>query len=137
MSPIFIEHGYHAEPSQLVDEIAAPSQPAERANVFIQRPHEAQNLAQITMASSQSGMEEFTNKTRNEAEIFKLGNHVWLNLKNIQTSQLSKKVSWINPKYKVTKVINSHSVELDTRKGIWPRFYVDLLKRAAIDSLPS
>ena len=137
MSPFFAEHGYHAEPIQLVDEIATPSQPAKRANVFVQRLREAQELAQAAMASSQSRMEEYANKTRNEAEIFKVGDRVWLNLKNIQTPQLSKKLSWINAKYKVTKVIDSHSVELDTPSGIWPRFHVDLLKRAAIDPLPS
>ena len=82
-------------------------------------------------------MEESANKTRNEADIFRVGDRVWLNLKNIQTPQLSKKLSWINAKYMVTKVIDSHSVELDTPSGIWPRFHVDLLKRAAIDPLPS
>lgn len=82
-------------------------------------------------------MEETANKSRKEAEIFKVGDRVWLNLKNIQIPQLSKKLSWINAKYQIKKVIDSHSVELNTPTGIWPRFHVDLLKRAATDPLPS
>ena len=82
-------------------------------------------------------MEEYANKSRKEAGILKEGDRVWLNLKNIQTPQLSKKLSWINAKYQVVKVIDSHAVELNTPQGIWPRFHVDLLKKAATDPLPS
>lgn len=40
-----------------------------------------------------------------------------------------KKLSWVNAKYRVTKVISPHVVELDVPSGIWPKFHVDLLKR--------
>ncbi|KAI0992546.1 hypothetical protein K3495_g15639, partial [Podosphaera aphanis] len=63
--------------------------------------------------------------------------HVWLNLKNISTPQLSKKLSWINAKYRVTSIISPHVVELDVPSSIWPRFHVDLLKRDPHDPLPS
>ena len=89
------------------------------------------------MASAQLKMENSANKSRKEAEIFKVGDRVWLNLKNIQTLQLSKKLSWINAKYQATKVIDSHTVELNTPSAVWPRFHVDLIKRAATDPLPS
>ena len=82
-------------------------------------------------------MEEQANKKRQAAEVFKVGDKVWLNLRNIQTPQLSKKLSWVNGKYQVTRVIDSHSVELNVPTSIWPRFNVDLLKRAAEDPLPS
>ena len=100
-------------------------EPAKRALNFVERLPEAQSLAQAAMASSQQKMEEYANKKRKEAEIFREGDKVWLSLKNIQTPQLSKKLSWVNEKYQVTKVIDSHSVELNTPKGIWPRFHVD------------
>lgn len=45
---------------------------------------------------------------------FKVTNYVWLNLKKIQTSRISKKFSWISAKCKVVKVIDSYCVELDT-----------------------
>ncbi|POS85376.1 hypothetical protein EPUL_001555 [Erysiphe pulchra] len=89
------------------------------------------------MALAQYRMEEYANKSRNEVEVFKEGDRVWLDLKNIQTPQLSKKLSWINAKYKVAKIIDSHCVELDTPSSILPRFHVDSLKRAAMDPLPS
>ena len=66
-----------------------------------------------------------------------MGDRVWLNLKHIQTPQLSKKLSWVHAKYQVIKVNDTHTVQLNTPSGIWPTFHVDLLKRAATDALPS
>ncbi|KAI0992594.1 hypothetical protein K3495_g15591 [Podosphaera aphanis] len=137
MSPFFMEHGYNVEPIQQVEPLVQPTEPAKRATRFVKRLREAEELAQAAMASSQHRMEEYANQKRKESEIFKVGDRVWLNLRNIQTPQLSKKLSWINAKYQVTKVIDSHCVELNTPSGIWPRFHVDLLKRAAADPLPS
>ncbi|KAI0992660.1 hypothetical protein K3495_g15525 [Podosphaera aphanis] len=137
ISPFFAEHGYNVEPIQQVSPMEKPSAPAKRAQGFLKRLREAEQLAQAAMASAQQRMEEYANKKRNEAEIFRVGDKVWLNLKNIQTPQLSKKLSWTNAKYQVTKVVDSHCVELNTPSGIWPRFHVDLLKRAATDPLPS
>lgn len=137
MSPFFAEHGYNVEPIQQVEKIGPQSSPAKRAQTFVKRLCEAQEVAQASMASAQQRIEEYANKKRIEADVFKKGDKVWLNLRNIQTPQLSKKLSWINAKYEVIKVIDSHTVELNTPSGIWPRFHVDLLKRAAIDPLPS
>ncbi|KAI0996553.1 hypothetical protein K3495_g11629 [Podosphaera aphanis] len=53
------------------------------------------------------------------------------------TPQLSKNLSWINTKYQVTTVMDSHCVKLNTPSGIWPKFHVDLIKRAAKNPLPS
>ncbi|KAI0994130.1 hypothetical protein K3495_g14053 [Podosphaera aphanis] len=137
MSPIFAEHGSHVEPIQQVEEIGTPSEPAKRAQIFVKRLREAEKLAQAAMASAQHRMEEYSNRSRKEAEQFREGGLVWLTLRNIETLQLSKKLAWMNAKYKVIKVVDSHSVELNTPTGIWPRFHVDLLKRAATDPLPS
>lgn len=89
------------------------------------------------MVSAQNKMENHDNRNRREAEIYKPGARVWLNLKNLQTLQLSKKLLRINAKHQVVKVIDSCSVVLNTPSSIWPYFHVDLLKRAGTDPLPS
>ncbi|KHJ34060.1 hypothetical protein EV44_g2434 [Erysiphe necator] len=137
MSPFFAEHGYNIDPIEQVEPLSKPSEPAKRAQAFVNRIREAQELAQAAMASAQARMEESANKKRREAELFKVGDRVWLNLKHVQTPQLSKKLSWINAKYQITKVIDSHTVQLNTPSGIWPRFHVDLIKIAATDPFPS
>lgn len=132
-----MEHGYNVEPIQIKEPMVNKTEPTKRARNFVKRLREAQELAQASMASAQERMEHYANQSRKEAEVLKPGDRVWLNLRNIQTPQLSKKLSWLNAKYQVIKVIDSHSVELNTPTGIWPRFHVDLLKRAATDPLPS
>ncbi len=82
-------------------------------------------------------MENNANKHRKPAEKFKVGDKVWLNLKNVTTPQLKKKFSWTNAKYKITKEVAPDVYELDVPSGIHPRFFVDLLRRDPDDPLPS
>ena len=65
-------------------------------------------------------MEDNTNKSRQLNEIFKEGDRVWLNLKNVTTPRPSKEFAWLHAKYKVTKIISPHVVELDIPIGIHP-----------------
>jgi hypothetical protein len=44
------------------------------------------------MASAQQKMKNLANKTRQQAAVFRKGDHVWLSLKNIKILQLSKKL---------------------------------------------
>ena len=88
------------------------------------------------MALTQQRMEDNSNKSRDQAQVFRVGDAVWLNLKNISTPQVSKKLAWLNAKYRVQKVVSPYIVELDVPMGIFLRFYVDLLKGAAKDPLP-
>jgi hypothetical protein len=54
-------------------------------------------------------------------------------LKNIKTLQLLKKLFWLNAKYEITEIISSYVMELNIPGHIYPRFHVDLLKRAKND----
>lgn len=137
VSPFFLTHGYNVEPIKEVEAKQQATPEEKRAEDFVRRLQEGTSYAQAAMASAQSRMEDSANKARKEAEQFQVGDYVWLNLKNIATPQLSKKLSWINAKYRVTAVKSNGVVELDVPSGIYPRFYVDLLKRAADDPLPS
>ncbi|KAI0992243.1 hypothetical protein K3495_g15943, partial [Podosphaera aphanis] len=59
LSPFFLEHGYHAEPVQLVSTPTdATSTPAKRAEKFMKRIQEAQEYASASMAAAQQIMEE-------------------------------------------------------------------------------
>ena len=140
-SPFFLSHGYHIEPVHQVppsdpEETATP--PATHARAFVDRIHRAQEFAAAAMAAAQQRMEEQANRHRQAAEQFRVGDLVWLSLRNITVpNQLKKKLAWLNAKYRVTRVISPHDVELDVPRSIHPRFHVDLIRRAAADPLPS
>ncbi|KAI0996740.1 hypothetical protein K3495_g11442 [Podosphaera aphanis] len=139
LSPFFSEHGYHAEPIELKasSNITPRTKPAKLAENFVARIYEAQEYAAAAMASAQQQMEERANRSRHPAPVFRKGDKVWLNLKNIQTPQPKKKLAWVNAKYKVTNFISPHVVELDVPSKVFPRFLVELLGRASDDPLPS
>jgi len=138
LSPFFVQHGYHVAPIQEVVESQLPSSsPAARAEAFVNRLREAMEFSQAAMAVAQQIMEEAANKQRSATTRLVVGDLVWLSLKNINTGQPKKKLAWLHSKYRVTKVIDSHVVELDVPEGIYNRFHVDLLRRVPDDPLPS
>jgi hypothetical protein len=50
---------------------------------------------------------------------------------------LSKKLFWLNAKYEITEIISFYVMELNVPGHIYPRFHVDLLKRAENDPFSS
>lgn len=138
-NPFFLIHGYHV-PALQTSEInltQCTSSKAHKANSLVKKLEEGQALAQASMAWRQQIMEDTANRGRQQAEIFREGDCVWLNLKNISTPRPSKKLAWLHAKYRVLKIISPHVIELDVPIGIHPRFHVDMLKKAANDPLPS
>jgi hypothetical protein len=144
ISPFFATHGYHVD---LLSTIADKEgeeplrtqgrSPVARGEAFVARLKEATEFAQATMASAQEQQEEYANRARQAAEQFRVGDKVWLSLRNIKTHRPSKKLDWLNAKYEVTEVISSHSYRLNTPPGIHSVFHVSMLKRAGDDPLPS
>jgi hypothetical protein len=60
--------------------------------------------------------------------IYESGDMVWLDLRNIKTFKISKKLDWIYGRCKVVKKISSHAYKLNVSGKIHPVFYVNLFK---------
>jgi hypothetical protein len=88
------------------------------------------------MTYAQQQQEAQANRTRQPAPKYQVGDWVWLNLKNVQTSRTSKKLDWKNAKFQVSRVRDPYWVELEVP---WQTksYHVDLLRPAANDPLPS
>ncbi|KAM4057346.1 reverse transcriptase (RNA-dependent DNA polymerase) [Hirsutella rhossiliensis] len=135
--PLFAEHGYHVDPISVEESEEPPRHREEsRADSLLSRLQEVNEYMQAVMASSQQQQEEAANAKRQPAERFEVGDKVWLSMANYRSPRPCKKLDWLHHKYTVTKVISSHVVELDVRGSIYPRFHVDLLRRAHQDPAP-
>jgi hypothetical protein len=139
VSPFFLDHGYHVEPFAFeTEELRSTGKsPIQIGESILHKLREARNWAQAAMAAAQQQQEEFANRHRQPAVSFRVGDKVWLNLKNIKTDRPSKKLDDKNAKFTVTEVINSHAYRLNTPPGIDNVFHVSLLRPAGIDPFPS
>ena len=142
VSPFFMFHGYDATPIEISEKLSdreTSANPRERAEAVLVKLKDAQEFAQYSMVVAQQSQEHYANKHRETPASFQTGDKVWLNLKNISTDKLCKKLDWIHAKYTVTRTFRNspHFYELDVPKGIHKKFHVSLLRPAATDSLPS
>ncbi|KAI0995454.1 hypothetical protein K3495_g12725, partial [Podosphaera aphanis] len=139
MSPFFLRHGYDInpipEPTDMTSNSRHPGKKS--AERYVTRLKEAEEFAQAAMASSQQRYEDNANRHRRQPEVFKVGDKVWLNLRNVSTPQLSKKLAWLHAKYEDTAVPNPLTAELNVPGNIHKRFHVELVKRAGNDPFPS
>ena len=140
-SPFFLTHGYNLDPIELKEpldpSIVDTRSPRAKAEDFVHRLREAQDVAQTSMALAQQRQEDYANRSRQPAPQYKVNDSVWLNLKNITTDRPVKKFDWLHAKYRVTKVVGSHAYELNVPRGIHKVFHASLLRPTASDPLPS
>jgi hypothetical protein len=141
-SPFFLAHGYNPSPFQTREDVDrnstdAPKSPIQQGETIVRTIRGALDWAQASLTYTQQSMEQQANKSRAPAPEYRVGDQVWLTLKNITTDRPNKKLDWKNAKYTVQRVLGSHTVRLNTPPGIHPVFHVDLLRPAAIDALPS
>lgn len=141
VSPFFLSHGYHL---RTIDSFTDPipysqenRSPIQRADAIASKIREVTTWAQTEMAKSQQDQEVQANRLRKPAPAYQVGDKVWLNLRNVRTTRVNKKLDYRSAKYTVTEVINGSSYRLDTPPGIHNVFNVDLLRPAATDPLPS
>lgn len=140
LSPFFLRHGYDleplAEPTPISDNNSRhPGRKS--AQEYVKRLKDAQDFAQAAMASAQQRNEGNANRFRRQPDKFKVGDKVWLDLRNVKTPQLSKKLAWLHAKYDVIAVPDPLTVELNVPGNIHNRFHVELVKRAGADPFPS
>ena len=142
ISPFFLSHGYDATPITTAEQVTTQGSvlnPRQKGEVIFQKLRDAQEFAQAAMAVAQQTQEHYANRRREIPWTFKVGDKVWLNLKNISTMRPSKKLDWIHAKYTVTKTYQGspHFYELDVPRGVHNKFHISLLRPAANDGLPS
>ena len=140
MSAFFATHGYEA-PSP----VALEPEPDEnrgltavqRAKEFVQKMKDVSDLCQTSMAAAAQKQEESANKTRTPAPIYRVGDKVWLDLRNYTTTRPKKNLDARHAKYTVSEVLSPVSVRLTgIPRDIHPVFHTDLLRPASQDPLP-
>jgi hypothetical protein len=138
LSPFFASHGYHVDPIRVEEPLRQSGKtPRELGETFVARLKEATDWAQAAMATAQEQQERHANAARQPADQYRVGDKVWLRLKNVRTDRPSKKLDWLNAKYTVTELIGTHACRLSTPPGIHDVFHVSLLRRASDNPLPS
>ena len=98
-----------------------------RVEVYVRRLQETLEFIQATIAAEQQRMEDSANQQRAPSEQYRVGDKVWLHLRNIKTQRPSKKLDWLHAEYTMTKVVDSYTIELNVPRKIHPRFYINLL----------
>lgn len=140
VSPFFLQHGYNLEPIQLSEpprELSTTRSPAQAGENIVKKLADARSWAQMSMAAAQQLQEEYANQHRQPAPSYRVGQKVWLDLRNIKTDRPSKKLDSRHAKFTVLKKIGSHAYRLNTPPGIHNVFHVHLLRPAADDPFPS
>src|SRR6187402_1970794 len=132
-------HGYHVEPIQVQDQLRTKDErsPKARGEMIVRKLADVADWAKTSMAVAQQTQEDQANRRRDQAPRFEVGDKVWLSLRNVRTKRPSKKLDRRNAKYTVTKVVGTHSYELNTPPGVHNVFHAQLLRPAASDPLPS
>jgi hypothetical protein len=129
---VLLLHGYYIKLIKLINERAIwekPLRPFKKvAKDAIKRLHKAIKWAQASSIAAQERQKRYINRNKNPAFIYKPGDMVWFNLRNIRTFRISKKLDWTHSKYKIIKKISLYAYEFNVPGKIHSIFHVDLFK---------
>ncbi|KAE8548987.1 hypothetical protein EYB25_009370 [Talaromyces marneffei] len=140
MSAFFLEHGYDLEVIDLRETTHEPTtrrKEHEIAKGIVEKLAQATELAQTELAATQQRMEESANRHRDAAYDYRIGDKVWLNLRNIRTNRPSKKLDDRHAKYTVLEKVGTHAYRLDVGGQIHDVFHTSLLRPASQNPFPS
>ena len=137
VSPFFLHHGYHNTPfnqTLTIERTTADTQ--EQAREIVKVITRAADWAISAMSYAQQEQERQANKSRKPAPTYKVGDWVWLDLRDVRTTRTSKKLDWKCEKFQVSRVRDPYWVELATPWAT-KSYHVDKLRPVATDPLPS
>lgn len=140
VSPFLLSHGYPLRTVDPLIDVVVPvraKSPIQKGEAIVARIKAITEWAQSAMAKAQQDQETQANRLRNVAPAYKVGDKVYLSLRNIRTDRPSKKLNARAAKFTVIEVISPSAYRLNTPPGIHNVFNVDLLRPAANDPLPS
>ena len=145
MSPFFLSHGYHPrlgesiDLPEVLDNADQPARtPAEAALRVTQKLHACVEFAQSIMAFAQQRQKEIADRKRDPAPAYRVGDKVWLDLRNFKVDPArKKKLSELHQQYAVTETIGGSAYRLNTPKGAHNVFHDSMLRTVATDPLPS
>lgn len=140
VSPFFLTHGYDVPIIEVEDDLGMYEErksPIGRADALITKLNQAQEWCSAAIATAQQRYIENTDRHRQTGPALRVNDYVWLNLQNVRTSRICKKLDWKNAKFRVIEKIGSHAYRLNTPPGIHNVFNISLLKPASADPWPS
>lgn len=143
MSPFFMMHGYHPELGLGIDlpdltEDAAPTNPVDAASRKIHKMQDAIEFATASLSYAQQQQELAANRHRNVAPAYRVGDKVWLDLRNIRVENpRKKKLCELYGIFTIIEVISNKSYRLDVPEGIHNVFNTMLLRPVEDNPLPS
>ena len=119
MSPFFANYGYHPRvsfgPPRLVDKSSSAKIKREsRAGAdFATKMEEVLSELRANLTVAKDKQEQFANANRKPSPAYKVGDWVFLDMRNITSSRPTEKLSekW-SGRYKITKKVNSHAYKL-------------------------
>jgi transposase InsO family protein len=142
-TPFFANYGFHPrlgfepETSRTGDRRTQVQLLA--ADTFASRMDNLLEYLREEMTSAQETQERYANQSRDPVPMFKVGDSVWVNAKNIRTERPSKKLDWKNHgPFLITEVISPYAyrLALPPSMEVHNVFYVGLLSLASDDPLP-
>jgi transposase InsO family protein len=143
VSPFFLQHGYHNTPFSQAEALnrttanaTATISTQDKAKEIVRVITKAADWAISAMSYAQQEQERQANKSRKPAPTYKVGDWVWLDLRDVRTTRTSKKLDWKCEKFQVSRVRDPYWVELATPWAT-KTYHVDKLRPAAEDPLPS
>ncbi|SLM37535.1 Chromo domain/shadow [Lasallia pustulata] len=146
MSPFFADTAQHPRmsfdpPCTIPNKSSITLKQSNQAgNEFAQKMHDIIGVLQENLTAAQARYEAQANRKRDAALAYRVGDKVFLSMKNIATDRPSKKFDQrYLREYTITKVVNSHAYQLDLPpeyKSLHDVFHPNLLLPCPTDPFP-